>query len=153
MNAEKRANTAILQANSEKEKAEKKKAEYNNLIAIVVGATDAQNNNKKYGLVNSRGEVLIGCVLDKIYSVRTSGQDIYYMEQIKNEQTTVRRNVIEWLQQNGKQKPSASTDNNNNANANANTVTSSQGQTSTQNQTSTLPMTNETKPVVKQNGQ
>ena len=33
MNAEKRANTAILQANSEKEKAEKKKFEYNNLIA------------------------------------------------------------------------------------------------------------------------
>lgn len=33
MNAEKRANTAILQANSEKEKAEKKKSEYNNLIA------------------------------------------------------------------------------------------------------------------------
>lgn len=33
LNAEKRANTAILQANSEKEKAEKKKAEYNNLIA------------------------------------------------------------------------------------------------------------------------
>lgn len=127
--------------------------------AIVVGATDAQNNNKKYGLVNSRGEILIGCVLDKLYSVRTSGQDIYYMEQIKNEQTTVRRNVIEWLQQNGKQKPSSSTDNNTennnnaNTNANANTVTSSQGQTSTQNQTSTLPMTNETKPVVKQNRQ
>ena len=33
MNAEKRANTAILQANSEKEKAEKKKSEYNSLIA------------------------------------------------------------------------------------------------------------------------
>lgn len=33
MNAKKRANTAILQANSEKEKAEKKKSEYNNLIA------------------------------------------------------------------------------------------------------------------------
>lgn len=33
MNAEKRANTAIFQANSEKEKAEKKKSEYNNLIA------------------------------------------------------------------------------------------------------------------------
>ena len=33
LNAEKRANTAILQANSEKEKAEKKKSEYNNLIA------------------------------------------------------------------------------------------------------------------------
>ncbi len=33
MNAEKRANTAILQANSEKEKAEKKTSEYNNLIA------------------------------------------------------------------------------------------------------------------------
>ncbi|MDE5620474.1 MAG: hypothetical protein K2O29_02005 [Ruminococcus sp.] len=32
LNAEKRANTAILQANSEKEKAEKKKAEYDNLI-------------------------------------------------------------------------------------------------------------------------
>lgn len=32
MNAEKRANTAILQANSEKEKAIKKKAEYDNLI-------------------------------------------------------------------------------------------------------------------------
>ncbi len=34
LNAEKRANTAILQANSEKEKAEKKKSEYNNLIAL-----------------------------------------------------------------------------------------------------------------------
>lgn len=33
LNAEKRANTAILQANSEKEKAEKKKSEYNSLIA------------------------------------------------------------------------------------------------------------------------
>ena len=33
LNAEKRANTAILQANSEKEKAEKKKSEYDNLIA------------------------------------------------------------------------------------------------------------------------
>ena len=33
MNAEKRANTAILQANSEKEKAVKKKSEYDNLIA------------------------------------------------------------------------------------------------------------------------
>ena len=33
MNAEKRANTAILRANSEKEKAEKKKYEYNSLIA------------------------------------------------------------------------------------------------------------------------
>ena len=33
MNAEKRANTAILQATSEKEKAEKKKSEYNSLIA------------------------------------------------------------------------------------------------------------------------
>lgn len=33
MNAEKRANTAILQANSEKEKAERKTSEYNNLIA------------------------------------------------------------------------------------------------------------------------
>lgn len=33
LNAKKRANTAILQANSEKEKAEKKKSEYNNLIA------------------------------------------------------------------------------------------------------------------------
>lgn len=33
MNAEKRANIAILQANSEKEKAEKKKSEYNSLIA------------------------------------------------------------------------------------------------------------------------
>lgn len=33
MNAEKRANTAIFQANSEKEKAEKKKSEYNSLIA------------------------------------------------------------------------------------------------------------------------
>lgn len=32
MNAEKRANTAILQANSEKEKAERKTSEYNNLI-------------------------------------------------------------------------------------------------------------------------
>ena len=33
LNAEKRANIAILQANSEKEKAEKKKSEYNSLIA------------------------------------------------------------------------------------------------------------------------
>ena len=33
MNAEKRANTAILRANSEKEKTEKKKYEYNSLIA------------------------------------------------------------------------------------------------------------------------
>ena len=33
LNAEKRANTAILQATSEKEKAEKKKSEYNSLIA------------------------------------------------------------------------------------------------------------------------
>jgi len=33
LNAEKRANTAIFQANSEKEKAEKKTSEYNNLIA------------------------------------------------------------------------------------------------------------------------
>lgn len=120
--------------------------------AIVVGMADKQNSNKKYGLVNSRGEELIGCVLDKLYSVRTSGQDIYYMEQIKDEQTTVRRDVIEWLQQNGKKKPTVS---NNNATTSGTTQTNtvnSQNQTTTQtqtqNQATTLPQTNNTKPVV-----
>ena len=122
--------------------------------AIVVGAYTEKNSNKKYGLVNSRGQELIGCVLDKLYSVRTSGQDIYYMEQVKDEKTTVRRNVIEWLQQNGKPKPNENTNNNNadNSNTEENTVTT-QNQTSTQGQISTLPMTNETRPVVTQNGQ
>ncbi len=71
--------------------------------AIVVG--NNTKNGKKYGLVNSLGEELIGCVLDTIYLVTTSGQDTYWMEQIKSETLTARRDVIEWLQQNGKQKP------------------------------------------------
>ena len=76
--------------------------------AIVVGTE--KENNKKYGLVNSLGEELIPCVLDSIYSVTTSGQDTYWMEQIKkntntNTSTNVKRDVIEWLQKNGKQKP------------------------------------------------
>ena len=93
--------------------------------AIVVGEINSKTGTRKYGLINSRGEELIGCVLDSLYSVRTSGQDIYYMEQIKNEQTTVRRDVLEWLQQNGRKKPTATNNNsaeNNNDASNTNTV-------------------------------
>ena len=69
--------------------------------AIVVG--NVTTNGKKHGLINSLGEELITCVLDSIYSVTSSGQDTYWMEQIKSNEVTVRRDIIEWLQQNGKQ--------------------------------------------------
>ncbi|MDE6788850.1 MAG: hypothetical protein K2J47_05950 [Ruminococcus sp.] len=50
MNAERRANTAILQANSEKEKAEKKKTEYDNLIISQKKLTEERSEqlNEKY---------------------------------------------------------------------------------------------------------
>lgn len=95
--------------------------------AIVVG--NETKNGKKYGLVNSLGEELIKCVLDTIYSVTTSGQDTYWMEQIK-EEVTVRRDVIEWLQQNGKQKPVKREEN---ANANTNTMENSTATNTTGN--------------------
>lgn len=71
--------------------------------AIVVGSET--KNGKKYGLVNSLGETLIDCVLDTVYSITTSGQNTYWMEQIKSETVTAKFDVIEWLQKNGKQKP------------------------------------------------
>lgn len=81
--------------------------------AIVVG--NVTTNGKKYGLINSLGEELITCVLDSIYSVTSSGQDTYWMEQIKSNEVTVRRDIIEWLQQNGKQKPVKETEEDPNA--------------------------------------
>lgn len=101
--------------------------------AIVVA--NETKNGKKYGLVNSLGEELIGCVLDRIYSVTTSGQDTYWMEQIKSDEVTVRRDVIEWLQQNGKQKPIKKEEENASTNANTNTLENNMVQNSTTNNT------------------
>lgn len=81
----------------------------NNLIvipeyeAIVVGV-QKENGNVQYGLINSLGKELIPCVLDTVYSVTSSGQDSYWMEQTRNNRN-VRRDVIEWLQEKGIQKP------------------------------------------------
>lgn len=71
--------------------------------AIVVG--NETKNGRKYGLVNSLGQELIACVLDTMYSVTSSGQRIYWMEQVKGEGTTAKFDIVDWLQKNGRQKP------------------------------------------------
>lgn len=115
--------------------------------AIVVA--NETKNGKKYGLVNSLGEELIGCVLDRVYAVTTSGQDTYWMEQIKSEEVTVRRDVIEWLQQNGKQKPIRKDE----ENANTGTNTNELGNNTIQNSTITnTTVNNNTNTVPQQTG-
>lgn len=90
-----------------------------NLLIIPEYEAIVVSKNNKYGLVNSLGDVLIGCVLNSIYSVTTSGQNTYWMEQIKSNEVTVKKDVIEWLQQNGKQKPiKDKTEENTNVNTN-----------------------------------
>ena len=49
------------------------------LDGIVVGIT-VEKAGTKYGLVNSVGEILIPCEYDKIYSITTGSEDIYYLE-------------------------------------------------------------------------
>ena len=78
--------------------------------AIVVGSQTT--NGKKYGLVNSLGQELIGCVLDTIYSQTILGQETYLMEQVRSEGVVARRDVIEWLQENGIAKPENESDEN-----------------------------------------
>lgn len=118
--------------------------------AIVVG--NETKNGKKYGLVNSLGEELIGCVLDTIYSVTTSGQDTYWMEQIKSEEVTVRRDVIEWLQQNGKQKPVRQEENVNTNTVENNTTTNTIENTMTNTNTTVTNTTMQTGNNVQQSG-
>lgn len=112
--------------------------------AIVV-ATE-KDNHKKYGLVNSLGEELIPCVLDSLYSVRTSGQDTYYMMQNTNIVE-----VIGWLERHGKPKPTQKSEESENTNTvgdntianevqnntTTNTVTNSQADTNTQSTNTT----------------
>lgn len=88
---------------------------------------------KRYGLVNSLGEELIGCVLDAVYSVVTSGQEIYWMEQIKNETTTAKFNILDWLQQHGKQKPIKPNEENTSTNIGDNTATNEVTENTIQN--------------------
>lgn len=50
----------------------------NGIEGIVVAKKE--NDIEKYGIINSLGEEIVPCVLEKIYSVTSGGKDIYYIE-------------------------------------------------------------------------
>jgi len=109
--------------------------------AIVVGVTE---KDKKYGIINSLGEVLIPCVLDSIYSITSSGQDSYYMVQKEN---TVE--VLGWLERHGFKRPQTNIENNIEDNNEANVIANE----TTTNSVNTVPentMTNNNANTTKQ---
>lgn len=53
------------------------KLEDQKIEGIVIGI------NGKYGVANSNGNIIIPCEYDKIYSITTEGENVYYMEKDK----------------------------------------------------------------------
>ena len=97
----------------------------NNLLVIpnyegIVFGKDKENRQRKYGLVNSLGEVIIPCELDEIYSTTTGNTTEYYMRYLGQ-----LMNVTNYLQEQGAQNFSSEAE----ENENTNTITNTTGNT------------------------